>query len=176
MAYTDCKTATALENLSRLANKPGVQATLVLSRRNGSVIEASGSLTTTANEDENGADGRVDGPGSNNELMGAAESIKDGFSERPPTAMEKLAKSVFTFVSAAEELARSMGREDDVRLLRMRTKNNELVIVPGIPILYPYLHNMYTALQLTYRSKFHPHDCVRGSATLGYAQPLRQRQ
>ena len=143
MTYTDRKTATALENLSRIANKPGVQATLVLSRHNGSVIEASGSLTTTASEDDNGPDGRVDEPGLSNEAMGSAESVKDGFSERAPTAIEKVAKSVFTFVSAAEELARSMGREDDVRLLRMRTKKHELVIVPGIPILYLYHWNLY---------------------------------
>ena len=135
MAYTDRKTATALENLSRLANKPGVQATLVLSRHNGSVMEASGSLTTTAGEDDNGSEERVVESGSSNEAMGSAESVKDGSSERAPTTIEKMARSVFTFVSAAEELARSMGREDDVRLLRMRTKKHELVIVPGKPVL-----------------------------------------
>ena len=44
---------------------------------------------------------------------------------------EEVAKMVFEFVNGAKAFAAGMNDNDDVRLLRMRTKRHELMIVPG---------------------------------------------
>ena len=44
---------------------------------------------------------------------------------------EEVAKMVFSFVSSARLFAEGMDTADDVKLLRMRTRKNEIVIVPG---------------------------------------------
>ena len=38
---------------------------------------------------------------------------------------------VFSFVTAAKAFAEGMDTADEVKLLRMRTRKNEIVIVPG---------------------------------------------
>ena len=47
------------------------------------------------------------------------------------TRAEEVAGMVWNFVGAAGTLATGLSQEDDVKLLRLRTKKNELVIVPG---------------------------------------------
>lgn len=44
---------------------------------------------------------------------------------------EDVAKMVYSFVSAAGGLVEGFNKGDEVKLLRLRTKKNELVIVPG---------------------------------------------
>ena len=44
---------------------------------------------------------------------------------------EDVAKMVYSFVSAAGGLVEGLNKGDEVKLLRLRTKRNELVIVPG---------------------------------------------
>ena len=44
---------------------------------------------------------------------------------------EEIAKMVFTFINAAGAFVDDMGKADDVRLLRLRTRKHEIVIVPG---------------------------------------------
>ena len=46
-------------------------------------------------------------------------------------SIEDIAKMVFSFVSAAGALVEDMDSEDDLKLLRLRTRKNEIVIVPG---------------------------------------------
>lgn len=44
---------------------------------------------------------------------------------------EDVAKMVFSFVSGAGGLVQGMDDEDEVKLLRIRTRKSEIVIVPG---------------------------------------------
>ena len=46
-------------------------------------------------------------------------------------SIEDVARMVFSFVSAAGALVEDMDPEDDLKLLRLRTRKNEIVIVPG---------------------------------------------
>lgn len=39
---------------------------------------------------------------------------------------------VFTFVAGAKAFTEGMDKSDEVRLLRLRTRKNEIVIVPGM--------------------------------------------
>jgi hypothetical protein len=45
--------------------------------------------------------------------------------------IEDVARAVFSFISAAGVLIENMDPEDDLKLLRLRTRKNEMVIVPG---------------------------------------------
>jgi dynein light chain roadblock-type len=44
---------------------------------------------------------------------------------------EEVASAVWKFFGAAGSLIDGLDKDDDLRLLRLRTKKNELVIVPG---------------------------------------------
>lgn len=44
---------------------------------------------------------------------------------------EDVASMVWSFLSAAGTLVDGLDKEDEVKLLRLRTKKNELVIIPG---------------------------------------------
>lgn len=48
---------------------------------------------------------------------------------------EDIARMVFAFVSSAEGFVDSIDEGDDLKLLRLRTRKNEIVIVPGIQII-----------------------------------------
>lgn len=50
--------------------------------------------------------------------------------DRGKTA-EKIASMVFAFLAAANDFADGMERGEDTKLLRMRIRKNEIVIVPG---------------------------------------------
>lgn len=47
------------------------------------------------------------------------------------TTAEDVARMVFTFVAASKAFTEGMDKSDDVKLLRLRTRKNEIVIVPG---------------------------------------------
>ena len=47
------------------------------------------------------------------------------------TNVEDMARMVFSFVSAAGALVEDMDSEDDLKLLRLRTRKNEFIIVLG---------------------------------------------
>ncbi len=54
-----------------------------------------------------------------------------GENENAPTRAEEVAGMVWTFLGAAGGLVNGLNQDDDLKLLRLRTKKNELVIVPG---------------------------------------------
>jgi len=128
--------STALENLSRLASKPGVQSTLVLSRSDGAVIRSTGLASTGAIPHSQAPDSEDAGSSSDGTRPGPAESIeeKTGYGidrGEEKIGAEAVAKMVLAFVSAAGGFVREMDKGDEVQLLRMRTRKCEMVIVPG---------------------------------------------
>lgn len=52
---------------------------------------------------------------------------------------EDIAKMVFSFVSGAGGLVQGIDEEDELKLLRIRTRKSEIVIVPG-----EYIHIIST--------------------------------
>ena len=130
--------AATLENLSRLASKPGVQSTLILSKSDGSIIRSTGLLASspspsTSSEDppvgnENRQNGAGDGADA---TRGGAEYPGNGNIEAKGNTAEEVARMVFAFVAGAKAFTEGMDKSDEVRLLRLRTRRNEIVIVPG---------------------------------------------
>jgi hypothetical protein len=70
---------------------------------------------------------RID-PGSNE---GTGQDVPDNAIK----GAESVARMVFSFVSGAQDFVRSMDGTDDMRLLRLRTRKNEIMIVPGVYIM-----------------------------------------
>ena len=105
--------------LARLAQRPGVQGTLILARDTGSIVRSSGLVTNDDIADEetrpptsNGAD---------------AEPKKKGTRKA-----DEVARLVYKFVQSAGEMVGDLnGENDESKLLRVRTRKNEVVIVPG---------------------------------------------
>ncbi|KAI4242378.1 MAG: hypothetical protein L6R42_011040, partial [Xanthoria sp. 1 TBL-2021] len=124
-----------LENLARLAAKPGVQSTLVLSTSDGSIIKSTGLLADSAipsspDRSPIGKAAPQDSKASSTTLPGNSNNLYEGGEGRTKSA-EHVARMVFNFVAAAKDFAEGMEKGDDAKLLRMRTRKQEIVIVPG---------------------------------------------
>ncbi|MCJ1258146.1 hypothetical protein MMC24_005977 [Lignoscripta atroalba] len=130
--------STSLENLSRLASKPGVQSTLILSKLDGAIIRSTGLLSDKSSSESPTPDSRS--PGLSNGLAdgnspgldhvnGEAEYGKER--NESAKSAEDVARMVFSFVSAAGGLVDGLDDGDDIKLLRLRTRKSEMVIVPG---------------------------------------------
>jgi hypothetical protein len=52
---------------------------------------------------------------------------------------------VWSFLTAAGNLVDELDKDDEVKLLRLRTRKNELVIVPGMPLTHPIAGLILTA-------------------------------
>lgn len=61
-----------------------------------------------------------------------ADNYVNGRKENGMHSAEDIASAVWKFLDAAGSLASELDKEDNVKLLRLRTKKNELVIVPGM--------------------------------------------
>jgi dynein light chain roadblock-type len=137
--------------LGRLTKKSGVKATIVLDRHTGSILKTSGQIASIrtakiANGSGTGASFAADEiPGQETELQGA----------------KALAALVWSFVSTAGSLVQEIDTEvglicaprpgfnlltvvllqDELKLLRLRTKKQELVVVPDSKYLLIVIHD-----------------------------------
>ena len=101
--------------MTRIASKPGVRSTLILSKSEGAIIRSTGLILESQKES----------------TEAEQEGYKNEETKQQKTA-EEVAKLAFSFVTAVGGFANGMNDGDDVQLLRLRTKENEIVIVPGI--------------------------------------------
>lgn len=135
--------------LTRLAQKPGVSSTLILSRSSGAVVQASGLLSTNIeSSNSNSSDINV-APDPNLSSTRASQTDREvalnGLNEdtnKQKTGTreaEQVAKLVWNFFRHAGETVEGMfgsgtegDGEDELRLVRLRTRKSEVVVVPGI--------------------------------------------
>ena len=119
--------------MTRLSQKPGVQSTLILSRETGAIVRTSGLISKGVSANPNStlpASAADEAPDSytNGTRAGGLQSAED------------VARLVLNFVAAAGTMVDSLDEEDELRLLRLRTKKNELVIVPSESYSTTILH------------------------------------
>lgn len=129
--------AATLENLSRLASKPGVQSTLILSRSDGSIIRSTGLLAATpSSSSQDLAVGNGTSRSSPAESVDAMRSATDypgnTKDDKTGNSAEHVARMVFAFAAEAKAFTEGMDELDEVKLLRLRTRKNEIVIFPGM--------------------------------------------
>ncbi|KAH7116954.1 hypothetical protein B0J11DRAFT_552880 [Dendryphion nanum] len=118
--------------LTRLGQKPGVQSTLILSRENGAIVRTSGLISNSSSANPNST------------LPASTENGPDTFAngrkEGGIHSAEEVASLVWSFLKAAGTLVDGLDKEDEVKLLRLRTKKNELVIVPDSKFILVVVH------------------------------------
>lgn len=117
-----------LVHLTRLSQKPGVVATLVLSSTTGAIIRSSGLLTDdNSATDINNEDEVVSPERRRVNMTGDLRSARE-----VATAVFNLFKNAGTLVEQMMELDKDGEGGDEVRLLRLRLKRKEVVVVPGM--------------------------------------------
>lgn len=144
LSLIDDQSDETLSLLTRLSQKPGVQSTLILSRHTGAIVRTSGLISNSSSANPNST------------LPASSEASGDNYpngrKESGIHSAEDVASLVWAFLKAAGTLVDEMDKEDEVKLLRLRTKKNELVIVPG---MCPLLHTFITSLTIR-RPQVHP--------------------
>ncbi|KAL1992859.1 hypothetical protein VTN49DRAFT_3615 [Thermomyces lanuginosus] len=185
--------------LSHLISRPGVQSTLILSRKDGSIIQVTGKLASSSPQSRTNniasSSRRESVPSQSDTTSAVASSSSQDGNTTPaaagaatpastpykPTYAEVLAAQIHAFVSNAATLSSTLahpsggedgynghpangldedkadvnggtddadgeGREkeddDEVKLLRLRTKKNEIVIVPSRKYLLCVVHDV----------------------------------
>lgn len=173
--------------LSHLTSRPGVQSTLILSRKDGTIIQSAGLLAaqeTSASRQTPIASSTAESnpvaqPSDSSPPSPAPATTQSTYQ---PSQAEALAAHIFNFVSSASALGISLSKplppsgdapssagvdsaygaygngtstpqeerdtetgdrdeEDEVKLLRMRTKKHEIVVVPDKKYLLCVVHD-----------------------------------
>jgi hypothetical protein len=137
--------------LGRLSKKPGVRATIVLDRASGAILKTSGQVGSIKKTKATGSSAPAAGPFTN-EASGNSANHEQG--------VEELASMIWNFISTAGSLVEEIDTEvacsgvggggptmlthifqDEVKLLRLRTKKQEFVIVPDAKYLLIVVHD-----------------------------------
>ncbi|KAK1768789.1 hypothetical protein QBC33DRAFT_533703 [Phialemonium atrogriseum] len=122
------------ETIGRLSKKSGVKATLVLDRVSGAILRSSGQMASIHTPSTAGSfsSGDANNPATQQQQQQTGES---------QGAAEELAGLVWNFVNSAGSLVQGLDTEDEMKLLRLRTKKQELVVVPNPKYLLIVVHD-----------------------------------
>lgn len=130
------------EALHRLSKKPGVKAWLMLDRSNGAVLKTNGQIAavrpakSSSNTNNAGASPSLPTP-----TGGSFSTDVQTNTNNESLAAQELASMVWSFISAAGSLVDEIDNEDELKLLRLRTKKQEFVIVPEPKYLLVVVHD-----------------------------------
>jgi dynein light chain roadblock-type len=122
--------------LARLSQRPGVQSTLILSRDTGAIVRSTGLGTA-----EELAETQPTQPAAPNGTY-ATEGEQAQPKKKGTREAEAVAALVWNFVKSAGTMIEELnGEHDEAKLLRVRTKKNEMVIVPDARFLLVVIHD-----------------------------------
>ncbi|KAI0874520.1 hypothetical protein GGS24DRAFT_335864 [Hypoxylon argillaceum] len=130
------------EALHRLSKKPGVKAWLMLDRTNGSVLKTNGQIAairpakSSSNANNTGVSPSLPTP-----TGGSFSTDVHTNTSNESLAAQELASMVWSFLSSAGSLVDEIDSEDELKLLRLRTKKQEFVIVPEPKYLLVVIHD-----------------------------------
>ncbi|OAQ68493.1 dynein light chain-related protein [Pochonia chlamydosporia 170] len=122
------------ERLGRLSKKPGVRASIVLDRTSGAILKTSGELSALRTAKARDA---ATAASFSNEAPVAEASESQG--------VEDFAAMIWNFVNTSGHLVEEVDTEDELRLLRLRTKKQEIVIVPDVKYVLTVIHDTPSA-------------------------------
>ncbi|KYK59929.1 Dynein light chain-related protein [Drechmeria coniospora] len=122
------------EKLGRLSKKPGVRASIVLDRASGAILKISGDVSALRTAKSRDA---ATAASFSNEAPAAEESESQG--------VEDFAAMIWAFVNSSALLVQEVDGDDEMRLLRLRTKKQEIVIVPDTKYLLTVVHDTPSA-------------------------------
>ncbi|SPQ19640.1 3d86c3c1-0fe7-420e-8cc6-da0d9fbf655f [Thermothielavioides terrestris] len=124
------------EALGRLSKKAGVRATIVLDRASGTILKTSGQISSIRSSKASG---------SSVPAVGSFPGEANGNNNGQDQGAEELASMVWNFVTTAGSFVQELDAEDEVKLLRLRTKKQEFVIVPDAKYLLIVAHDTSSA-------------------------------
>ncbi|KAK1824790.1 hypothetical protein LTR12_000847 [Friedmanniomyces endolithicus] len=135
--------------LARLSQRPGVQSTLILSRDTGAIVRSSGLITAEELEQENmtaaataSASGAPPTVKSVDETNGTDNGDASSTRKKGTRNAEEVARMVWEYVKSVSLLVEELnGSHDEAKLLRVRTKRNEIVVVPDAKFLAVVIHD-----------------------------------
>ncbi|KAF4624403.1 hypothetical protein G7Y89_g13769 [Cudoniella acicularis] len=116
------------ETIARLSGKAGVKATMVLDRSLNTVLQTSGSFSSFRSADS-----------SRNPVTSTSSTTDNNALKEE--GVEEFAAMIWNFVNSAGGLVHDLDAEDDMKLLRLRTKKHELVIVPDARYIFVVVHD-----------------------------------
>jgi len=132
------------EALHRLSRKPGVKAWLMLDRKSGAVLKTNGHVSSIRPAknvaSSNGANTNPLQIPSTSGSFSAADIVPSE-SDSEAQAARELASLVWGFITSAGALVDDMDSDDELKLLRLRTRKQELVIVPEAKYLLVVSHD-----------------------------------
>ncbi|KAI1392425.1 uncharacterized protein F4822DRAFT_391012 [Hypoxylon trugodes] len=124
------------EALHRLSKKPGVKAWLMLDRTNGTVLKTNGQISAIRPARSSNSRNSLPSP-----TGGSFSTDVNVNTNNETQAAQELASMVWSFLSTAGSLVDEIDSEDELKLLRLRTKKQELVIVPEPKYLLVVVHD-----------------------------------
>ncbi|KAI0019898.1 hypothetical protein F4780DRAFT_400672 [Xylariomycetidae sp. FL0641] len=128
--------------LQRLSKKPGVKGWMMLDRANGAILKTSGQISvirpakSVANNSNNTNRDSLASP-----TAGSFSTDVNANENNETQAAQELGSMVWSFLSTAGSLVDEMDTEDELKLLRLRTKKQELVIVPELKYTLVVIHD-----------------------------------
>ncbi|PSR93847.1 hypothetical protein BD289DRAFT_480917 [Coniella lustricola] len=131
------------ETLARLSKKPGVKTTIALDRDSGAILKMAGQISflhsAKARQQQEQQQQQQQTP-SQPDDPNATPTV-----DAETQGAEELAKMAWGFVNAAGGLVEGLDTEDELKLLRIRTRKQELVIVPDAKYLLIVVYEAPTA-------------------------------
>ncbi|KAI0975817.1 hypothetical protein F4678DRAFT_283709 [Xylaria arbuscula] len=128
--------------LHRLSKKPGVRAWLMLDRANGAVLKTNGEVATVRPaKSSSGANNTGVSPSLPTPTGGSFSTDVNTNTNNESLAAQELASMVWSFLSSAGSLVDEIDGEDELKLLRLRTRKQEFVIVPEPKYLLVVIHD-----------------------------------
>ncbi|PMD27968.1 hypothetical protein NA56DRAFT_640692 [Hyaloscypha hepaticicola] len=122
------------QTLERLSSKPGVIATLVLDRASSALLQSTGSFVFWS------ANTASPIGGSAPSAVPTSNSVTEASST---DSVSSFATTVMAYVNTSGEMIKHMNSsEDDLKLLRLRTKKHEIVIVPDSKFIFVVVHEI----------------------------------
>ncbi|TGJ84895.1 hypothetical protein E0Z10_g3874 [Xylaria hypoxylon] len=130
------------EALHRLSKKPGVKAWLMLDRSNGAVLKTNGQIAAVRPaKSSSSANNTGVSPALPTPAGGSFSTDIHTNTNNESLASQELASMVWSFLSSAGSLVDDIDSEDELKLLRLRTKKQEFVIVPEPKYLLVVIHD-----------------------------------
>ncbi|ETS78483.1 hypothetical protein PFICI_10545 [Pestalotiopsis fici W106-1] len=126
------------EALERLSRKPGVKGWLMLDRSSGAILKTNGQISTIRPAKSSNTDTSLPTP-TGGSFSADVASPTEGDNETQ--AAQELGSMVWAFLSTAGSLVQEIDTEDELKLLRLRTKKQELVVVPETKYILVVIHD-----------------------------------
>ncbi|KAI1768192.1 hypothetical protein GGR53DRAFT_479333 [Hypoxylon sp. FL1150] len=124
------------QSLYRLSKKPGVKAWLMLDRTNGAVLKTNGQIAAVRPARSANTKASLPSP-----TGGSFSTDVTANTDNETHAAQELASMIWSFISTAGSLVDEVDSEDELKLLRLRTKKQEFVIVPEAKYLLVVVHD-----------------------------------